>query len=290
MLEKMYEQCVRTGADICCCKARCYHEDLGFETPEPASQREEYLPEGECFSWKEMPEHIFNTFHNWPWNKMFLHSFIEEKRLRFQEIRRTNDLLFVCKALMEAEKITALSDEFIYYRVGISGSCQTTNKEAPLDFFKAFLALKEYLQERGVYEQVKQSFVNHALDGCIANLNSQENGKAQETLYEKLKGELLEQLDICGQTETYFYEYNQRTYGFYRVMQEGDYAAYLRHRIQDLKEERDRCLKQDYIEKCDFAQGMIGYRQQKHDLLASREYRLGAKLLYLPLKVRNLFR
>jgi glycosyltransferase EpsH len=191
---------------------------------------------------------------------------------------------------MEAEKITALRDEFIYYRVGISGSCQTTNKEAPLDFFKAFLALKEYLQERGVYEQVKQSFVNHALDGCIANLNSQENGKAQETLYEKLKGELLEQLDICGQPETYFYEYNQRTYGFYRVMQEGDYAAYLRHRIQDLKEERDRCLKQDYIEKCDFAQGMIGYRQQKHDLLASREYRLGAKLLYLPLKVRNLFR
>lgn len=290
LLEKLVQRCEETGAQIGVCKARCYHEDLGFETPEPASMREEFLPDKEVFCWKDMPEGIFNTFHNWPWNKIFLHSFVREKNLSFQEIRRTNDMYFTCTALMEAERVTALREELVWYRVGISGSCQTTNREAPLDFFYAFLALKEYLEEKGIFEKVKRSFVNHALDGCIANLNSQENNRGQEALYDKLKGELLGRLDVHGWPKEYFYEYNQRMYGFYQRMMEGDYTDYLRHRIRDLKEERDRCLENDYKEKVYYAQGMIGYRQQKHDLLACREYRLGAALLYLPVKVRNLFR
>lgn len=290
LLEKMMQRCEETGAQICTCKARCYHEDLGFETAEPASMREEYLPEGDVFCWKDMPEEIFNTFHNWPWNKMFLHSFVREKNLKFQEIKRTNDMYFTCTAMMEAERITVLKEELVWYRVGISGSCQTTNREAPLDFFDAFLSLKKYLEDRGVFEEVKKSFVNHALDGCIANLNSQENSRAQEALYEKMKAELLKRLAINGQPREYFHEYNSRMYGFYQVMMEGDYTDYLRYRIQDLKDERDRCLVNDYKEKVYYAQGMIGYRQQKHDLLACREYRLGAKLLYVPVKVKNLFR
>ena len=76
MLEKMYLRCEDAAAQICVCKAKCYHEDLGFETPEPASMREELLPEGGVFNWKDMPETIFDAFHNWPWNKMFLRSFI----------------------------------------------------------------------------------------------------------------------------------------------------------------------------------------------------------------------
>lgn len=290
LLEKMVQRCEETEAQICICKARCYHEDLEFDTAEPAAMREELMPEKEVFCWKDMPDTIFNAFHNWPWNKIFLRTFVTGKNLNFQEIRRTNDLFFTCRALMEAEKITALREELIWYRVGISGSCQTTNREAPLDFFQAFSALKNYLENRGAFGQVEKSFVNHALNGCIANLNSQENDRAQEALYDRLKGELLKKLAVDGQPEEYFHECNRGMYGFYRVMLEGDYTDYLRYRIRDLKEERDRCLKSDHEEKMDYLRGCIGYHQQKHDLLASREYRLGAKLLYLPLKVKNMFR
>ncbi|MEY8426671.1 glycosyltransferase family 2 protein [Lachnospiraceae bacterium 46-15] len=290
MLEKMYLRCEETDAQICVCKAKCYHEDLGFETPEPAAMREELLPEGGVFNWKDMPEAIFDAFHNWPWNKMFLRSFVEEKGLKFQEIRRTNDLFFTCAALAEAEKIATVREEFVYYRVGLAGSCQTTNGEAPLDFFEAFLALKEYLEAKGIFEQVKRSFVNHALDGCMANLNSQEGGRAHEELYHKFKEGLLKQLAIEGQPEEYFHEYNRRMYAFYKVLQNGDYQDFLRYRIEDLKAERDRCLVSDYHEKMELARGLQGYRQQKHDLLACREYRLGAKLLYVPLKIRDVIR
>lgn len=290
MLEEMSARCEETGAQICVCKAKCYHEDLGFETPEPAAMREEFLPRQEVFCWRDMPEAVFNAFHNWPWNKMFLRSFVLEHGLKFQEIRRTNDLLFTCTALMEAEKITTVRKEFVSYRVGIAGSCQTTNQKAPLDFFYAFLALKEYLEKKNVFSQVQRSFVNHALDGCMANLNSQENGRGQEALYHRLKEELLEKLSIDGQPEEYFYAYVRRMYGFYQVMQKGDYLDFLRYRIQDLKEERDRCLEGDYQDKMRLADGIRGLEKEKHDLLACREYRLGAKMLYLPLKIRDLFR
>lgn len=41
MLEEMSARCEETGAQICVCKAKCYHEDLEFETPEPAAMRED---------------------------------------------------------------------------------------------------------------------------------------------------------------------------------------------------------------------------------------------------------
>jgi glycosyltransferase involved in cell wall biosynthesis len=249
MLEKMAEKLDETKSDLCICKVRCWHEDLNFYTEEYSAMREEFLPEKDVFSAKDMPGHIFNTFHNWPWNKMFRRSFVEEKGLVFQEILRTNDLFFTCTALVNAERITTVKEVLVNYRVGVAGTCQTTNQVAALDFFQAFKKLKEYLKVCCLYEEYKQSFINHALDGCIANLMSQETGAEQETLYHQLKGGLFRELDIENQEAEYFYNFNQRMYEFYRTIMEKDYATFLRKRVQDLKEERDTCLRLNHLEK-----------------------------------------
>ncbi len=293
LLEKLWMRCEETKADISICKVKCYHVDLGFDTPEPAAMREEFLPEKEVFCWKDMPEAIFNSFHNWPWNKMFSRAFVEKKQLSFQEIKRTNDLLFTCKALMEAERIAVVKEELVNYRVGMSTNCQSTNTETPLDFYHAFLALKTYLVEKGVFEQVERSFVNHALDGCIANLNSMENSSRQKELYDKLKNEIFEQLSVKKQPETYYHEQNRRMYTAYCVMMEGEYPDYLKNRIRELKEERDLFLISAHTEKMNaYAEWLRvqGLYKEKLDLLSCREYKIGTKILYWPLKVRNLFR
>ena len=249
LLERMAERLDETQADISVCKVRCWHEDLQFFTDEHAAMREEYLPEKEVFDYHDMPEYIFNTFHNWPWNKMFRRSFVEEKKLCFQEIRRTNDLFFTCSALVNAEKITTVKEFLVNYRVGITGNCQSTNTATPLDFHRAFSRLREYLLEKGCYEEVKRSFINHAIDGCVANLLSQEKSVQQETLYHQLKGGLFKALDIADQPADYYYDYNQRMYHFYRTIMDQDYDSLLRLRIQDLKDERDNCLHLNHIEK-----------------------------------------
>lgn len=251
MLEKMAGRLDETKGDICVVKVRCWHEDLGFYTDEYAAMREEYLPEKEVFSWEDMKGAIFNTFHNWPWNKMFRKSFVEENQLSFQELKRTNDLFFTCTALVRAKRITALREVMVNYRVGITGNCQTTNTAAPLDFYRAFLSLKTYLEEQGIFDEVRQSFLNHALDGCMANLNSQENSPAHETLFHQLRGSLMKELGFEGQGLEYFYPFNRQAYENYRIMMEKDYITFLRKRIQDMKDDRDRCLIGDYKDKMD---------------------------------------
>ena len=283
MLEKMYRKCEKMKADICVCKVRCYHEDLGFDTEEPGAMREHFLPEKECFSWQDMPDYIFNTFHNWPWNKMFRRALIEKHKLRFQEIKRTNDLFFTCQALVLAERITTLKEVLVSYRVGISGNCQSTNVETPLDFYEAFKQLKEELLRQGIFEAVKRSFVNHALDGCLANLNSQEGGKYQEQLYEQLKDNVFAKLSIEGQEADYFYDFNRLMYRSYRIIMEEDYPAFLRDRIQNLKDERDYCLRTDHREKMQLLYELENFRDRKiYELENSRDQKIGRVVLALP--------
>lgn len=266
MLERMADKLDNTGADICIVKVRCWHEDLNFFTDEYSAMRDELVPEQNVFCCHDMPKFIFNTFHNWPWNKMFRRSFVLNKNLTFQEIRRTNDLFFTCTALVNAESITTVKEILVNYRVGISGNCQSTNTASPLDFYQALYRLKEYLEEKGIYGEVKQSFVNHALDGCIANLLSQEKSQHQETLYHQLKGGLFKDLDIDGQEADYFHNFNQRMYLFYQTIMEEDYASFLRLRVQDLKDERDNCLRLNHMEKM----GIIQRMQSETDMYRER--------------------
>lgn len=266
MLERMSRKLDETGADLCVAKVRCWHEDLQFFTDEYAAMRDEFVPDQEIFNYHDMPKHIFNTFHNWPWNKMFRRSFVLEKALSFQEIRRTNDLFFTCTALVNADRITTVKEVLINYRVGISGNCQSTNVASPLDFYHAFHKLKEYLVEKGIYGEVQQSFVNHAMDGCIANLLSQEKSSQQETLYHQLKGGLFQELDIADQGPDYYHNFNQRMYLFYRTIMDEDYNSFLRLRIQDLKDERDNCLRLNHIEKM----GIIRRLESEADMCRER--------------------
>ena len=285
LLEKQAKRLDETKADLSVCKVRCWHEDLQFFTDEYAAMREEYLPKKEIFNYHDFPDYIFNTFHNWPWNKMFRRSFVEEKTLNFQESRRTNDLFFTCSALVNAEKITTVKEFLVNYRVGITGNCQSTNTVTPLDFYKAFSRVREYLLEKGCYEEVKRSFINHAIDGCVANLLSQQKSEQQETLYHQLKGGLFKALDIEDQPAEYYYDYNQRMYHFYRTIMDEDYDSLLRLRIQDLKDERDNCLHLNHIEKM----GIIHRDEDRIHELEREKEELRRQLEELQAEVDNVY-
>lgn len=119
---------------------------------------------------------------------MFRRTFINKNNIIFQEILRTNDLLFTCKALVCAEKITLLNEVLVFYRVGIKTNSQSTNYVAPLDFYKAFIELKVFLQKKNIYDKVELSYINHAMSACLYNLNSNKNNMfAFELLYTFLK-------------------------------------------------------------------------------------------------------
>lgn len=271
LIEHAYRKAVQTGADVVIFGARFWQERTGELQEQSWGLRMEMLPEQEVFTFRDMPGYIFNAFHNWPWNKMFRREWVLRQDIRFQPLMRTNDLLFTNKALILADRITVLNEKLVRYRVRVSGSCQSSNGEAPLDFYKAFLALREFLIGQGVYEQVKQSYVNHALDGCIANLNTADFSKGQKALYNLLKTEIFRALDIEGQPDSYFYPVNYENPNMERYHQIlcGDYEEYLRFRANDLNRLYEEQLDKTY--------------QTRQEFLSSASYRAG-KLVTAPLR------
>ena len=162
-----------SGADIAVYRSWVFREEDQSVYDAGWTYRTDLIPSQNVFTYRDMPDAIFNAFANVPWNKMFRSSFVQERQIRFQPIQRTNDLLFVCSALVLAQGIVAIDRHLAYYRMGNASSCQATNDRAPLAFHEAFLALKGFLLEQGLFDFLQTSFIRHALDGIVANLNSQ---------------------------------------------------------------------------------------------------------------------
>lgn len=216
MLEKTYLLCEERNAQICVYQVLRYEDGTGRTWWDKNAFKVENIPEKEVFSYRDMPDSILNTFQNWAWNKLISRELVEENHIRFQEIFRTNDLLFVASCMVLADRITVLEEKLVYYRVGMKNSCQSTNARYPKDFLRAFYAVKEFLEEKGIYEAVEKSFLNQALSGCIYNLNSIQDQQAKEDLYLELKNTAFEKLGIAGKEKSYFQAYNGKNYDAYR--------------------------------------------------------------------------
>ena len=134
--------------------------------------RVDNLPPEKVFPGRDIADKLFLTFGNCPWNKLFLHSFIKENNLRFQEVSRANDLLFTCSALALAERICTIKQPFYHYRTTSSGSLQATKDKDPLAFWTAYAALGSFLRDKGLYEVFHRGYLNHTLDGIVFNADS----------------------------------------------------------------------------------------------------------------------
>jgi len=171
----------------------------------PWSLRKENCPAYSPFSPQDISEKLFNSFQNWPWNKMYRHSFIKENNLRFQEIARTNDMLFVCCALAFANKISIIDTPFANYRVGTGSSLQQTNDRAPLAFWDAYTETKRCLEEHGVYELYEQSYLNTVLSGSLTNLRLVKEEKSQIAIKDLLKNQAEDIFHFSEHSQDYYY-------------------------------------------------------------------------------------
>lgn len=117
-------------------------------------------------------DNIFSLTNPAPWNKLYRHNFVERNNLYFQDNKRTNDLYFTYTALACAQKITLLDKILVFYRVGMSSNSQATNYIAPLDFYKALNGLKEFLVDRGLFDELNISYSNLCVSICRYNIYS----------------------------------------------------------------------------------------------------------------------
>jgi len=186
-LDKMYHKSKNNDCDIVICSANRYNINTKITEYMPWALRVEKLPEKKVFSYKDMPNNIFNFAQNWNWNKIFKRDFIIKNNIKFQELYRTNDLYFTCCALVLASNITTIEEPLVNYRVGMTTNCQQTNHLHPLDFYEAFKKLRKFLIKLDIYEEVKESFTTWATSGCKHNIGSISNDKIKTKVIKKIK-------------------------------------------------------------------------------------------------------
>ena len=206
LLEATYNQCVTDRADIAVYHTRNYDLRNGRYYPADWLLRSAMLPAVRPFSRHDMPTHILVFSSPAPWNKIYRRDFIVESGLRFQEIKRSNDLFFTKCAFVAAERITVVDEVLINYRIGSETNLQSANHETPLDFFEALLALRVELRRMGVLDEMAVSYANLALPTCIYNLNSITCPRTFIELYEMMRTSMFRDLGLLEHPrEVFFY-------------------------------------------------------------------------------------
>lgn len=222
-------------ADVCLFDARTYYENTGTFYEPGNMLKKIYAPKRIPYEGKSFP-YVFNISTGCPWTKLFRRSFILENHLEFMPLCRSNDLYFVCMALALSERTTILEEKLVNYRKS-EGSLQTNNADTPLDWYQALLALKKGLEEKKIYRDTRLSFQNYVIDVGFYNLEAMHTPEAFSRVYETMKQEMLEKLELEEFSREQCYDLNKEKYQRYLDMKACTEKEFLFRRVSSLKEE-----------------------------------------------------
>ena len=203
-LEKVYDQFQKTDADIILYGGKRFNTNTREFLDTPHYFRRDYLPGKEVFSRNDIPEKIFTITTPAPWTKSYKRSFIVDNELQFQNLKNSNDAFFVLMSLALANKISYIDEDFIYYRIGQKNNLQSLKTKKPLNFFKAYMAVYNALNEKGIYEEVEKSFITVFSSGCVYNLDTVLEDKAKIEIFEKLASEEFEKIGLFSHPLNYY--------------------------------------------------------------------------------------
>jgi glycosyltransferase involved in cell wall biosynthesis/cell division protein FtsB len=159
-LAQAYAQAVDEKADLLAFDAVYFTPESEWRDPQ---LNRRLLAGRRAASAETDPDFLFQLFSCNTWCKLYRRDFIQQKGLRYQEIKTANDLYFVFAALAYAERIAVLDRPLVKHRVLHSGNLQSVKEQTPLDFVAALKKLGQDLRQNGLWEALGQSYLNAAL-------------------------------------------------------------------------------------------------------------------------------
>lgn len=204
-LEKICEIAAEHSADIVHFRSDIYDINTREFTESPWTLRDSEMPDYRPFSAEEASEKIFNMGSCTPHDKLFRRSFIKDNKLYFQSISTSNDMLFTFGALALAESITTADYIFYHSRVGHEETTPVFAEDITSNYYKALMALKSFLENRGIYEAYKKSFLNWAVDFSLWNLHQFSEPLFHDLILQQLKRKYFEDLEIYELPEEDYY-------------------------------------------------------------------------------------
>ena len=206
-LIKLYRRALKHDTDIVLAKALSLDDKTKKISVEGAGfcLNEKLLPSEEVFCGNDIPDRIFNITGGNPWAKCFKRDFILKHDIKFLPIRRCEDFYFVAIALAYAERVSAIHERLVYYRINNAGSLEATKDQTPLLFWDATKQLIDYLKQHDLYEKYEQSILNNALDKIVHTYKNANSVYTLEAILEMLKNEAVTLFDFENHKESYWH-------------------------------------------------------------------------------------
>lgn len=163
------------------------------------------------FHWTDDPDHVFQSFQNWPWNKLVRRDMLDENGIRFQEdVTQTEDLMYSARALICSRKTVGIPEALSFYRMAQNESAMSSSTQGVANCIKAFLALKSWLERKGIYDDLERSFVAWALEGLFVNLRLLTSRESYRKAYDLLASSAFDDLGVDLSSESQFIDPCQR--------------------------------------------------------------------------------
>lgn len=249
MMEKMVEKAISAQADCVICRNIFYDNKWGLYNDMGLVRfRNARIPDWNAFSKDDISDCIFQLTAS-AWDKLYRMSFIRKNGLLFQEQNTNNDVLFVYKSYILAERMAICDEVAVTYRTNNAQSLQGGMGRSWQCIFSAVDALKEWLQKKKVLEQVERSFVNYAASVLTSYMERLTEWEWYTAFFEHLKNEGIRKFKLLPREESFYYDsdnYKKLEYisghdCFEYLFYEKNYlAAVNRERIFRLKEKLKR--------------------------------------------------
>lgn len=302
-LEHMYGIMEEKDAQICVCGVNHISMDTGVLSQKATYLRKNLIPEEQPFSIRENPEYILNFATAHPWNKMYQREFVEKSGIKFQATRNGNDLFFTQNLVCMADRIVTLHEYLINYRVDQSVSLFGSLAKDPTIPIKNWITTRESLISHGVFPE--KSFNNKILTTLVYFLRNMNNLDAFREAYRFLKEEALEQLGIVEHELEYYY--TPWHSGFVKVLLNGNVddmmMFFMSENYRQLKEQsakvnnlgielnQTKKTVRDLNKEIKSKEKTISNREKRIlDLETSWSYRIGKIIMWLPGKIKKIFK
>ena len=163
LIEKLYNQALATDADVVLCGSVLIESVSASELVYTYCPPKVDLLPKKIFSYKDIPDSIFQVISPTAWDKLFRKNFILKNDLFFQNLPSCNDVAFMYLAALKAKRIS-YTDEILYsYRYMTESSISSRRGELAENILKAMQNIKNELIKDDIFYEVEKSFYNRAV-------------------------------------------------------------------------------------------------------------------------------
>lgn len=216
MVESLVGKAVDTGSDVVICAGQVFDDEKQCVTGRLPHPDLYYAPDTESFSWKDCPEYICEIADNYAWNKLFRRQLLIENSLSFTPIPISDDQDISMIAPIAAKRVAVVDRALINYRVGTGTSQCDSQTKYPEAAYEGTGSVVKRLKELGVYENVKQSYLNVAIRLMREYFDRMTELDKAEFLYNKYRNEIFPMLGASDLPQGYFHD--PRVGDWYRLI------------------------------------------------------------------------